>query len=399
VRRTSSRQAADYPGLVLAPEPAPRLLPSLTGLRFVAALLVFGRHMEWIFEGTPLAGVAQRTMIQGTAGVSFFYILSGFVLTWSWRPHDTPRAFYRRRFARIYPNYVVAWVLGGIVSLYIGEKLLPSVAAVTLVLLQSWVPDARFFTGMDGVTWSLSCEFFFYALFPVALITLPRLGVLARRALAVSLIVAIGTVPLVALRTIPNPVHQLWFVYIFPPTRLLEFVLGIIVALEVKAGAFGWLRLRYCAILALAGYLVAGEAGHYRPDVFPVTMSYAAFTALPLGLLIAATAQADLAGAWTLVRARWAVRLGEWSYAFYLLHLLVTLSFQHAIGNHHFSLVGAFATLLFLLAVSTAAAALLYTFVERPAERRLRGSRRASTLVLDGVAPSPALTGSAAGRT
>jgi peptidoglycan/LPS O-acetylase OafA/YrhL len=55
-------------------------LPSLTGLRFVAALFVFGRHTLWVFGNTPLHEVANRLLFQGGLGVSFF-ILSGFVLT------------------------------------------------------------------------------------------------------------------------------------------------------------------------------------------------------------------------------------------------------------------------------------------------------------------------------
>lgn len=45
------------------------------------------------------------------AGVSFFFILSGFVLVWSFRSSDTPGEFYRRRFARIVPAYVAMCVV------------------------------------------------------------------------------------------------------------------------------------------------------------------------------------------------------------------------------------------------------------------------------------------------
>src|ERR687894_524914 len=59
-------------------------LPSLTGLRFVAAFLVFGFHLHvahLLDEG--VAGTVMELVFgQGAVGVSFFFILSGFVLTW-----------------------------------------------------------------------------------------------------------------------------------------------------------------------------------------------------------------------------------------------------------------------------------------------------------------------------
>ncbi len=46
----------------------------------------------------------------GTSGVTFFFVLSGFVLTWSAQPGTKVFIFYRRRFARIWPAHIVALV-------------------------------------------------------------------------------------------------------------------------------------------------------------------------------------------------------------------------------------------------------------------------------------------------
>jgi peptidoglycan/LPS O-acetylase OafA/YrhL len=72
-----------------------RKLPSLTGLRWVAAMLVFGFHvgtMHVIAEPDYQAAVS-RLFTLGLSGVQFFFTLSGFVLVWSARPGDTPLAF------------------------------------------------------------------------------------------------------------------------------------------------------------------------------------------------------------------------------------------------------------------------------------------------------------------
>src|SRR3954470_17084064 len=79
-----------------------RDLPSLTGLRWVAALLVFAFHSAGY--GVLTTSWWHLTRF-GFIGVSFFFVLSGVVLTWSSRPGQTSRQFYWRRFARIYPSH------------------------------------------------------------------------------------------------------------------------------------------------------------------------------------------------------------------------------------------------------------------------------------------------------
>ncbi|MEU9048091.1 MULTISPECIES: hypothetical protein [unclassified Kitasatospora] len=81
-------------------------LPTLTALRFAAALAVFLFHAFLtadplrpqapltFFADRPLAGtLAHATSKAGYAGVSFFFVLSGFVLTRSAREGEKPGAF------------------------------------------------------------------------------------------------------------------------------------------------------------------------------------------------------------------------------------------------------------------------------------------------------------------
>lgn len=92
-------------------------------------------------------------------------------------------------------------------------------------------------------------------------------------------------------------------------------------------------------------------------------------TAVPFAVLICAAAQADLSGAPGVQAAKWWVRLGTWSYSFYLTHQLVirlSASLWPATGL----------LWLHLLAdavVAVAVSAALYRVVEQPAERRWRG--------------------------
>lgn len=84
-------------------------LPALTSVRFLAALYVlvvhFGRHL---FNGTPLADFAYM----GSSGVSMFFVLSGFILTYTYEGRPTrPGRFWWARFARIWPVYLLSLAL------------------------------------------------------------------------------------------------------------------------------------------------------------------------------------------------------------------------------------------------------------------------------------------------
>ena len=120
-----------------------------------------------LFPGTT-RDVLEFLFGQGRSGVTFFFILSGFVLAWSSRVDDRPLNFYRRRFARIYPAYLVAllfaavlWVLRDPVALLRG--------LLTPFLLQAWAPDSSSYFAINVPAWSFSVEAFFYLAFPLVM--------------------------------------------------------------------------------------------------------------------------------------------------------------------------------------------------------------------------------------
>ena len=85
---------------------SPRRRDSLTSLWFFAAAFVVIGH--WGNVVHPLSRLHQL-LERSNLGVSFFFVLSGSVLTWSHRPSDTARGFYWRRFARIWPLHASPW--------------------------------------------------------------------------------------------------------------------------------------------------------------------------------------------------------------------------------------------------------------------------------------------------
>ncbi|AHH97214.1 acyltransferase family protein [Kutzneria albida] len=357
-----------------APEVGARSrLPSLTGMRFFAAAVVFVYHVsrQYVFRDQAVNNgfldVMGRT---GGIGVSFFFVLSGFVLTWSARRDEPPRLFWRRRACKIYPNHVVMWAVTIVLMLSTGGVVTVAAAIPNLLLVQSWSPNSDIFFSVNQLAWSLSCEVFFYFLFPFLLRGLLRLDPRRLWPCAIALMAAIWCVPFLANLLPQQPawpepgndsvaVWSLWATYIFPPTRLLEFLLGMLLALIVRNGRWIGLRLGPAAGLALLGYLLG--------MVVPYVWSLVAATVIPLALLVPAAAVADLRGQRSPLRNRVMTYLGEVSFALYLVGGQVTGYLLLAFGKGPvWSVPGGTAFIVVCLLAAVLAAGLLHRYVEQP---------------------------------
>lgn len=169
-------------------------LDALTGLRWWAALMVFLYHMR---EFAPLPGSIKLVFDQGYLGVTFFFVLSGFVLTWSMRPAVRLSTFYWRRFARIWPAHMVALMLAIPVfytfsTIPEGSFLKPfdlGILLLSVVLIQGWWANPVILFSGNPAAWTLTVEALFYALHPwISRILLPlsRYGALVLAAAAIA---------------------------------------------------------------------------------------------------------------------------------------------------------------------------------------------------------------------
>ncbi|MGO6672247.1 acyltransferase family protein [Rhizobium leguminosarum] len=138
----------------------PDYIPSLDGLRGVAALLVVGAHIGLIFPIT-----APHLVTMGDEAVGLFFALSGFLMAhlYGSRPvtKENVLDFLVSRFARIYPVYLVAVVLvATLSSMQNLDFVQPIVSGTDFV-------RHVFLLGSSGVFWSIPPEIQFYLLFPV----------------------------------------------------------------------------------------------------------------------------------------------------------------------------------------------------------------------------------------
>ncbi|AEW92456.1 MULTISPECIES: acyltransferase family protein [Streptomycetaceae] len=362
-------------------DPRTARLPSLTGLRFVAAALVFVFHASFEhFFGDPGAqhGFSALVAKAGWLGVSFFFVLSGFVLAWSAAPGDTARAFWRRRCAKVYPGHLLTAVAAFALLAATGGVFTVGQAVTNLLLIQSWFPQVTMFGSGNPVTWSLSCEVLFYLAFPLLWRGIRRIRPERLWWWAAAMVAVVALLPLVAealparpLVSMPDgtsPQWRFWLVYVLPAARLPEFVLGAVLARTVRARRWSPVGPLPATALLVLCYWGATRA--------PYLYSLTAVTIVPLALLIPAVARADVTGRAGVLGRPPLVRLGELSFALYLVHRLVLMYGHRLLGaGRTWSTPAAVGLVLAFLAVSLLAAWVLYGVVERPATRRW-GRRR-----------------------
>ncbi len=142
--------------------------PALTGLRFVAATLIFWFHANPDLKNTP---VWLNTLLnEGYIGVNLFFVLSGFLIAHSLKGRDKDFSlsdYLLRRFARVYPLFAfftllvfaVGWIR------YPGNAWYSTWSLVlNLSLLKSF--SAHHFLSGVPQSWSLGAELVFYLLAP-----------------------------------------------------------------------------------------------------------------------------------------------------------------------------------------------------------------------------------------
>jgi peptidoglycan/LPS O-acetylase OafA/YrhL len=386
-------------------------LHALTALRFFAAALIVVHHSRGYFGISPTLW-APFDLPQG---VSFFFILSGFILT-----HVYPslhgigvRRFLLARFARIWPAYVTALLLLFILLPPTQRNIMSGTSHYSLgtVLLnvsmtQAWVPAIKSFFTFNALSWSISTEFFFYLCFPLLILNWQSTW-WYKLSLTFLLICALivlanherfsgvdGVVP--------------GLVYINPLGRLFEFTLGMTTALA-------WRRLAPRAHFSLwkgtllevivVGCVVfcmyysdtwARLAGRYSwiGDAGALWFSLGGFVCLSFAAMIfvMALGRGDVS---RLLSYPLPVLLGEISFSVYLVHQIFIR--YYALHTQDFILMSQQVVYALFWLITLLTAYLMWVAVEVPCRRLLVGlwprrphaEMKSHTMFADGIIAKP----------
>jgi peptidoglycan/LPS O-acetylase OafA/YrhL len=375
------------------PVPAQRereQLHALTALRFVAAAMIVLLHTRGAFGFPADWGGA----FQFAQAVPFFFMLSGFILTYVYPALDEAgtRRFLVARFARIWPAHAATFLLTLVPFWLHVYPLLPGdtvpAAFANLAMVHAWVPYADSYFSFNSPSWSISTEFGFYLLFPLLIQNW-------RRTWPVTLVLAFVLMrSMQALADLLNP----------PPYQLLQpgldraglttfnplgmlylFVLGMVTCLAWQAGprrlrlgstvgtvlevaALAFTAWTLAVPLALSTLIVPWLSPAIVFWLPPVPTTTVAFAIL---IMVMALGQGLVSRGLSLP---FFVLLGEVSYALYLIHVPVKIGFFSLVPKLGGLPAPAIWALYWLSAL--AAAWVLWWCVERPARAFLRGCWR-----------------------
>lgn len=272
----------------------------------------------------------------GRTAVSLFFVLSGFILAYNYSNLVGRRErvkFYASRVARIYPVTLLALGLGAIGVLYavsnpgtgalfdwyaldeatvfnLGGSFLAQVTVAT-----GWLPTASLNQPWNSPAWSISCEFFFYALFPFLIVAMKRLTPL-RSLLVILGGFAVQCLFILAARAYAPTGQRGFLVSQFPLTHLFEFVVGIAAALFFLRGGALWIAKGANRTLLLVTSIAPLT---FLAWLRPIDPAYLLMSPL-FAVLILALAVTPRSGrsflAWSPL-----VLLGEASFSLYMIHV------------------------------------------------------------------------------
>ncbi|GAB3854405.1 acyltransferase [Hymenobacter terrigena] len=358
------------------------MIKPLTSLRFLFALMVFCSHLQFV-DGNLYPSFKDITG-EGFIGVSFFFILSGFILSLNYDEkllsrQVSFREFWVARIARIYPLHLLTLLLA--VGLVIdqtpswSEFFVDPAASIVMflsnaALIHAFIPVIEYFFSYNGPSWSISAEMFFYFAFPFIIFLFVRNKALLRYGWLLFL-----AVPVVMNYSHDDGHHR--FMYVNPFFRIVDFVVGITLHQFYKRG---YLRGLYKAkpgatLLELLAFGVFGVAVYYRGEVV-MGYRYSSYYWLPMVLIIFSFAhQGGYLSA--VFSTRIWVWLGEISFSFYLIHQLViryllTLNDRHALDGSNEALGIA------MFGVSLGLSYVLHRFVELPSNRAIKARYKRS---------------------
>ncbi|MEL4081417.1 acyltransferase [Arthrobacter sp. A333] len=328
-------------------------LDRLTVFRGLAALMVFAYHVYHVTGWSSKSWVASY----GFVGVAFFFCLSGYVLRYTWRNTEGARTFYARRFAKVYPLHFVTGIAALVFGLNSLHLVWPAVIP-NFLLLQAWVPVDEIAFGVNSVSWSLSCEAFFYLGAPFVFAYLRRTS--TRNAVLAVLVWWAACSAVSICFGVSGSAFDVG-AYTNPLLRSGEFGLGVLAA-ELHSR-----RWRPKGPLWVYGLVVAATLVALTRLSTPQTIADVAVTLPVLGVIVV-SADRDLSGVRTILTSKLLVFAGNASFAFYLVHEQV-LNFYVRIFGHGASGPRGVFLILCALGTSMVLASVLHLFLEKPVQR------------------------------
>lgn len=296
------------------------MIGNLESLRGIFAILIFCHH--FLTEDGSLSPWG------GDCGVSFFLMLSGFVMCEAESHHVEPIGYGRymlKRVARIWPLHIFCLAASIVLFGWAGGVGAWTQLISNFLLIQSWIPDSSFYFSGNSVGWYLSDLLFFYLIFPF----LYRLLICKRILFVVCLLMSVAATLTMDIVIPQMSEKAVAWIYIFTVTRLADFLSGMFVWSQFsrmnskyiyEIMQFSSLKATLIELLCLMPLVAAVIL--WRPSS---NYGLSLLWWLPFFILLPAFSLLDKGrGMVTAILHRpFMILFGRYSFTFYMLHLLV----------------------------------------------------------------------------
>lgn len=310
-------------------------LDQLTFTRFAMILLVLFFHGTGSFYMGFLDFFPFSPILRSApTAVSYLYVLSGFVMALVYfKPGERLdiAGYWRARFVRIYPLYIISFVL---TCLYYYDGLFrikPQKFLANIFVVQAWIP--AYAQSFNYASWSMTVEFFFYAVFPFFLLWAARRS--TRKLIWTAM----------ALWGVSQAVHfTLWigyfpeyrdFVVYFPLFHLNSFVMGVVGGIwYLREGRGREFDPRIVLGFLALSFLLIGAYTAVSADVYPAlphNLQPMAGLLSPIMILFIVALALDHSIVSRIFRHPALVNLGETAYAIYILHVPLYWLYERAL--------------------------------------------------------------------
>ena len=281
-------------------------IPALQSLRFLFILLIVASHLTIIRLPQFDAG--------GDCGVAFFFMLSGLV-TWFSRHKQVEegtfrtKEFVRQRISKLLWLHLSTWAFANLLA-HSGEYFLHSLPA--LFLVQSWVPKSAIYIGGNPVSWFLSDLMLAWLLFSLLCRIIKHRWTIP--AIVIAYFIGLGLIPS------EYEEKSLYFLYFWPPARLVDFLLGMALGKVLtdtnETGQTATRFHNFLGIIGIAG-IVAGLV--FYADIHPLLRNACFFWPFFLMVLYAVCRNATCL---RFLQSKPLVALGQWTLIIFMTHLL-----------------------------------------------------------------------------
>lgn len=337
------------------------MIRPLTSLRFIFALMVFAAHCYVI---DPY--FSHFLYKEGFVGVSFFFVLSGFIIAYNYQQkieqkEVSRREFWIARFARVYPLHIATLLLslltGGYLLAINWDTVLKFCSQ--LFLIHPFVPQMDYFFSFNSPSWSLGCEQLFYILFPFLALWLND----TRRLFGVLIIT--GFLSVWGMYFTPEEqIRAYW--YVNPLTRLPDFLVGMLLFKLYDKSSKNWsVNRATCfeigAIVLFAAFYYYGSAG-----LLSKVYRYSVYYWLPVSLILYVFAM-NKGLISRFLSNKYLVIGGDISFAIYLFHLFIIDFYTNTGWSYPWQI-----TIPIILALTIGISLLSFYYFEKPVNKYIR---------------------------